>query len=58
MPAAPATADPVVRAALARMLPTIPSDGTELYTKEMILALRAAWARRSAADPEPGGEER
>lgn len=55
---APATADPVVPAALGRVLPPIPGQGTELYTKEMIRALRTAWAKRTGDDPKPGGEER
>lgn len=46
-------------AAVARVLPTITGDGTELYTHEMIRALRAAWAQRSTdGDPEPDEEDR
>lgn len=50
---------PVTPAPVARVLPPITSDGTALYTKEMIQALRAAWAKRSTdGEPEPGGEDR
>lgn len=48
-----------LRGATTRVLPAITGDGTELYTKEMIRALRAAWANRSGdGEPEPGQEDR
>lgn len=39
--------------------PVVTGEGTELYTPDMIRALKAAWAEADASDdPEPGGEER
>lgn len=47
------------RIAIARELSVPPGDGTELYTQDMIHALRAAWAERNAGDSStPDGKER
>lgn len=46
-------------AAAAPVLPVVTGEGTELFTQDMIRALRAAWTERNAGDDsEPSGEER
>jgi tetratricopeptide (TPR) repeat protein len=59
VPSSSAPALPIASTAPAAVLPMITGEGTELYTHEMIRALRAAWTKRSADEgSEPGGEER
>lgn len=49
----------VTSAVPAPVIPPVTSDGTELYTKDMIRALRAAWTKRNPGDDStPGGEGR
>jgi tetratricopeptide (TPR) repeat protein len=58
-PSSPTPPAPVVPAAPSPGVPVVSGDGTELYTKDMIRALRAAWTKRNPGDDStPGGEGR